>query len=232
MNYKGHFFGAWSGFFFVPLFAIGWWSLAGFIPPISPATDAGGVASFYQGNNIQILVGMIFMLISIAFLVPFFGMISVQMARIEGKWPVLALFAAMSAVINIVYFVIPVLSWLTVAFRPDQNPEIIRVFNDFGWFTMLWPFSSTVMQNILFGVVILSDKREKPLFPRWVGFFTITEGLMVLPGGLIPFFKVGPFAWNGILAFWLVATTYLIWIIVVSFALHRSIKIVMKEDSV
>ena len=145
-------------------------------------------------------------------------------------WPVLALFAAMSAVINIVYFVIPVLSWLTVAFRPDQNPEIIRVFNDFGWFTMLWPFSSTVMQNILFGVVILSDKREKPLFPRWVGFFTITEGLMVLPGGLIPFFKVGPFAWNGILAFWLVATTYLIWIIVVSFALHRSIKIVMQEE--
>jgi len=231
MSYKGHFFGAWSGLIFIPLFGIGWMVFAGFIPPISPAATAAEVANLYQGHNIQIIIGMVFMLISIAFLVPYFGMMSVLMARIEGRWPVLAIFAGMSGVINVVYFVIPVLAWLTVAFRPEQSPEIIRVFNDFGWFTMLWPFSSTVMQNVLFGIVILSDKREKPLLPRWLGFFSIMEGTIAISGGLIGFFTAGPFAWNGIISFWLVAIAYLVWMFFTSIEFHKSVKTIIQEES-
>lgn len=49
--------------------------------------------------------------------------------------------------------------------------------------------------------------------------------------GLVPFFEPGAFAWDGILAFWLVASTYLLWIFVMCVLLHNSIKVAMREDA-
>jgi hypothetical protein len=38
------------------------------------------------------------------------------------------------------------------------------------------------------------------------------------------FFKRGPFAWNGLLAWWLVLVAYFLWITVTSIALVRAVK--------
>jgi hypothetical protein len=231
VNYTKHFLSVWSGLVFVVVFGIGWALIGGFVPPVQPSASAADVATFYQTNNMQKIAGLTIVMIAVTFLIPFMGMISVQMARIEGRWPIFAIFAAMCAVINVIYFVLPVFYWITVAFRPDQNPEIMRIFNDIAWIIIMWPFSTTVMQNVLFGIVVLSDKRKQPLFPRWAGFLAVYEAILILPGGLVPFFKTGAFAWNGILAFWLVASTYLLWIIVMCFLLHNSIKVVMREET-
>lgn len=44
-----------------------------------------------------------------------------------------------------------------------------------------------------------------------------------LPGGLVTFFKSGPFAWNGILAFWLPLTVFGIWYGVMFMLLRKAI---------
>jgi hypothetical protein len=46
-------------------------------------------------------------------------------------------------------------------------------------------------------------------------------GLMV--GILIPFFKHGPFAWNGVLGFWVVATDFFIWVFVMYFTTLKAV---------
>jgi hypothetical protein len=230
MNPKTHTVAAWSGLVFVILFGIGWALLGGFVPPPSPSMGTEEIATFYQTDNSLKILGLCIVMIAIALLVPFMGLISIQMARIEGKWPILALCAAICAVINIIYFVLPVFFWITAAYRPEQSSEIMRVFNDIAWIIIMWPFSTTVLQNCLFGYIILSDKRQKPLFPRWTGYFTICEAFLILPGGLVPFFKSGPFAWNGLLAFWVVAISYLSWIIVMSIYLNKSVAIATAEE--
>jgi hypothetical protein len=89
---------------------------------------------------------------------------------------------------------------------------------------MLWPYSTAALQNILIGVCALMDKRTQPVFPRWVGFFNFWMAFLLIPGGLLVFFKTGPFAWNGLLAFWLPASIYLFWLAVMTVVMRKAIK--------
>ena len=45
-------------------------------------------------------------------------------------------------------------------------------------------------------------------YPRWVGFAAIWSAILFILGALVPFFYSGPFAWNGLIAFWLVAIIF------------------------
>ncbi len=67
-----------------------------------------------------------------------------------------------------------------------------------------------------FGLAALMDKRETPIFPRWSGFFSLWIVVLSLPALVLPLFKTGPFAWNGLFAFWLAATIFGIWLIVMT----------------
>ena len=47
---------------------------------------------------------------------------------------------------------------------------------------------------------------------------------MKRPGGLITFFKTGPFAWNGLLAFWVPLVIFFVWFLVMFVALLKTIR--------
>jgi hypothetical protein len=119
-------------------------------------------------------------------------------------------------------FLLPGLVWTAAAFRPERPPDITQAFNDFAWIVTVMPFMLAVTQNLALGFTIISDKQPEPIFPRWVGFFNLWVALLFLPGGLLTFFKVGPFAWNGILAFWVPACVFGPWFFVISISVMRA----------
>jgi hypothetical protein len=61
------------------------------------------------------------------------------------------------------------------------------------------------------------------VFPRWFGFLSIWCGLLYTPGALTFFFKTGPFAWNGLLTFYIAATAFFLWIVSLVILLLRAI---------
>jgi uncharacterized membrane protein len=63
--------------------------------------------------------------------------------------------------------------WLTSAFRPEQDPAIIRILFDVDWLTVDLAFGVTILQYVALGVVALRDPRDKPLFPRWLAWLGI-----------------------------------------------------------
>jgi hypothetical protein len=70
--------------------------------------------------------------------------------------------------------------------------------------------------------VIPNVVRHAP-FPRWFGYYTAWTALM-FEGGAVAFVtRSGPFAWNGMLAFWLPVVTFFAWIVVASVLLFRAI---------
>jgi hypothetical protein len=73
------------------------------------------------------------------------------------------------------------------------------------------------------GLAILQDKQAKPYYPRWVAYICFWEAIQMESTMLIALFKEGPFAFNGLLGFWLPVIAYFIWMIVMTIYTHKAI---------
>ena len=222
---------AWSGVVFVTLFFIGFGGLAGFVPPPSPNENAAQIAQLFTDHAFRIRAGLVLTSLSSALLLPFFAVISVQLKRIEGAASPLAYLQMTAGALACLEFIFPVMIWQAAAFRPDRSPDAIQLLNDLGWLPFLGIVSTAIVQGIAIGIAILRDTRTTPIFPRWSGYFNIWAISLLAPGGFIVFFKTGPLAWNGLLAWWLVLAAYFSWIVINTILLLRAINQQSQEDN-
>ena len=70
----------------------------------------------------------------------------------------------------------------------------------------------------------------KPVFPRWFGYLNVWVGFLLVPANMIIFFKTGPFAWTGVIGFWLPAAVFGAWYLVVTYVLLKAIHQEEEED--
>lgn len=213
----------WSGMVGVTLFFMGL-VLSGFFPPPSPSLTQEQVVTHYQTHANGIRTGMVIMMISGMFIAPMIGVISAQMKRMQGISPALTYAQISAGTANMMFFFIPALLFVVTAYRPDRSPELTYLMNDLAWIMAVLPWSPAFMQNLSIAAAILSDKSPQPVFPRWVAYCNIWVALGFVPGGLLPFFKSGPFAWNGILVFWLAGGVFFVWFVVMTAMLLKAIK--------
>jgi hypothetical protein len=116
------------------------------------------------------------------------------------------------------------LFFTAAAYRPDFPDTTIQSLSDIAFFLFVMPAVPAFVQNVVTGIVILGDRRAQPVLPRWVGYLNLWTGVLLLPGLAVGLFKIGPFAWNGILAFWLPAVVFAIWFNVMIWAMLDAIK--------
>jgi hypothetical protein len=93
-----------TGLVFFALYLIAFAGIAGFIPPPAPSLGADKIHALFHDHAILIRLGMVLGIIASALLIPFFGVISVQIARIERRLPVLALIQFGGAVLLVAFF--------------------------------------------------------------------------------------------------------------------------------
>jgi hypothetical protein len=212
------------------VFLIGFWALAGFVPPASPTTGAQEIARLFDDHRLLIRVGLFICTTCSALLGMWYAVISVQLRRIEGPHAPLALAQAISAAVTMVVFIFPMLIWQAAAYRPERSAETIQMLNDLAWFQFLGIVSTGMVQNIVIAWAILTDARPRPVFPRWAGYFNIWMALGFTGGGLIPLFKSGPLAWNGIIGWWAVLVSFTLWCLTMSVLLIRAVKSQEREE--
>ena len=222
LNTKTQKFCAWSGLVGVLLFFSAF-GFARFIPPPGPWLTQEQVVAMYMDNTSGIRTGMVLMMISSMFISPFVAVISQHLRRMEGVNRLMTYTQLSSGSVGILFFNIPAVLFLITAFRPDRSPELTYLMNDASWIVtvMVWP--PAFMQNLSIGVAILQDKSAKPIFPRWLGFFQFWVCLLFIPGSFVPFFKSGPFAWNGLLSFWVAGIAFTLWFVVMLTMLLKAI---------
>jgi hypothetical protein len=216
--------GAYLGLAFMVLFFLGFWVLAGFVPPPSPTDTPAQIAHFFAGNTTGIRVGMLVNMLGGALMLPWCASIAVQMKRIEGRHCPLTYIQLMCGACLVLELIFPCAVWQTAAFRPHASPESIQRLNDLAWLPFLGILSTAVVQGFAIGFAILKDRRPVPAFPRWAGYFNFWIVTMFFPAALIFFFKTGPFAWNGLLAFYLILVVFFAWVLVDSIVLIGAIR--------
>jgi hypothetical protein len=205
---------AWSGAVYFGLFLFGFVLLARFIPPLPPSADAETVASIFRANTVGIRAGNLIMMLGSGLSVSFAAAIAMQLRRSEGQAPVLAYSQLGAGTFTAAVTLMPAMIWTLMAYRPERDPETLLLLSDFAWIWLVMPVTSVVIQCLVVGIAVLSDRSPSPIYARWVGYFNLWLSFLLLPGSLITFFKSGPFAWNGLFTFWLPLSLFGLWYVV------------------
>lgn len=204
------------------MWLVGFLWLAGFAPPLSPNLPAADIQAYYVEHATGIRIGMCLTMMGAALIGPFVAAISTQMRRIEGTHTPLADTQLGLGMLMVVFFVVPCFLLGTAAFRPERDAELIMLLNDAGWLPFVGAFQCTFFQLVAIAVCILKD-REQRVFPRWVGYFNVWVAVLLLPASLVLFFRRGPFAWDGVLAFWLVLVVFCGWFLIMFWEVRKAI---------
>lgn len=196
--------------------------LMGFIPPHSPAFTAETIAGLYAEQTGTKVGGLILLMFASALYLPFSVGIGFQMIRIEGSRPLLAVTQMLLGLATAMLLLLAEIFWAAALFRAGRDPQLIVLMSDLGWLTFLWPFPFALLQYLTVGICILSDRRPKTYLPRWLGFFSIWTAISLIFGALIPAFRQGPFAWNGLFGFWIPAAFFFLWIVLACGVMSRA----------
>lgn len=194
-----------------------------FIPPPSPAASAQEIGAFYREHSIGIRIGGILMLATSALFIPFYAVLSAHLQRMEPLGSPLAKAQLMIAALAL-FMPIAITSvlWMAAAYRPERSDETIQLLNDIGWMLFFTPVIAGLLQVFVIAAAIFADPAPEPHFPRWFAFYSIWIGILFLPAGVLPMFKTGLLAWDGLLAFWLGITAFGIWFIPMAVLLLRA----------
>ncbi|MCW2856616.1 MAG: lipoprotein [Marmoricola sp.] len=224
VNRRVQVFCAWCGPAFAVLLFGGWGFMGGFIPLISASDSPAQVALVYSDHPTLHKVGLLLGLVGVFLTIPYFLVISLQLRRMERGVPVLALLQMCSGIIVTVVLIVPMLLFVAGAFRPDRPPELTQLMNDISYVMLILPWPPILGQLFAIAVAVLNDHNDQPVFPRWVAGYQFWVAFLLLPASLIIFFKHGPFAWTGLIGFWIPAAVFGLWYLVMTWVVLRAIR--------
>jgi hypothetical protein len=213
----------------LPVVAVIWISafflFPGFIHPLSPSATAADVAAFYRdpGNLTRIRSSMVLFNWFCVGLVPIVMLIVLQLRRMALRTPILSYCLLACAAGGPTLFLIANLFWLIAAFRPERDPNLTQMLNDLAWVTFTSAVPFLIAQCAILALAIFLDQQARPVFRRWVAYFNIAVAIALMPAAFVGLALDGPFAWNGLLSFWVKNIAIFVWIAVMAVVLGREI---------
>lgn len=203
---------AWCGLVYLMLFGMGWLILARFMPPIAPTESAVEVARQFQERHVSLMLASVFMMCSTWPLVAVSALMVLITRKIEGGVGMLTLMMGFTLATYLVMNFYTPFSFSLAAFRPDRAPELVQYASDYGFLQFMGgiPMFVGVWALSAYGILVVSP-RENPIVPRWFGYFNMWATILYLPELLVFFFKTGPFAWDGLVGFWIPAIIFIVY---------------------
>ncbi len=195
----------------------------GVLPPQSPNHSAAQIAAWMQDDSTLKLAGFAGAAVGLGLLMPLTVAITLQMFRIEGRSPAMSFLQFAGGLFTWVITIVPMIILCVAAYRPTRDPEITQTLVDLGWIMFFMAFAPFAAQDIAIAVAVLRDRVARPVYPRWVAWFNLWVAFLFIPAVVIPFFKVGPFTYRGLLAFWIPTLIYGLWAMVMAFMTRRAI---------
>ncbi len=206
----------WIGAFFL---------FPGFAPPMSPTMSADQVAAFYRDpvNLPRIRYSMILFNWFAVCLIPILILIVMQVRRMAHRTPILSYCLLGCAAGGPTLFLVANICWLLAAFRPERNPELTQLLNDFAWITFTTVVPFLIGQSVILALAIYFDDQPRPVFDRWVAHFNLLVAAALVPAAFVGLALTGPLAWDGTLSFWLKNIAIAVWIVVMGVVLGRAV---------
>jgi hypothetical protein len=191
----------WALVVFYQLFGIVFAIMTRVMPPPKPWWSDARVVQWFADNRSGLLWGF-----GIIFLIS--GLVAAQNALIAYSIRRMSVSRAFAYSYIAIYSLstIPGLLFCAImcvvgAMRPDRDPALIHWLYDTAMLTFNGTMGVFLVGTIVWMIAILLDKNR--VFPRWFGYMQICNAiteLVISPAWII---KCGPFAWNGMVTFWI-----------------------------
>ena len=207
----------WSGIILVAMTVVGLGWFMGYAPPPRADWTAHQSLEFVKTNQTSILFGAAICTFFWSFWATWAAPIILCIRHMERS-PLLTIASVVGVGGGAGVITTIAVSWTVMAFRAE-SPQIVQAFNDLGFFLFLYTWPPFAIWMVIIAVAILRDINARPLFPRWVAYYNLLCAIGMAPASLMGFFKTGPFAFHGRLAFWLVALDFFVWLLVMSWVM-------------
>ena len=209
----------WSVPVFYTLFGIVFVPLSWMMPPRSPDADLQQVVEFMQSPNL--LTATTILILSIGLAAVANACYAMQMKRMSVSPAFRYAFMAGSVAGAIVGCLFPMFCFGLGAFRPDYDPQILAMLYDFGYLSFLGSLGCFCVMWSMLGLAIILDKNQ--ILPKWLGYYTVWQYMTELFAATVWIAKTGPFAWDGLMAFWFNMVLYVPWQMIIYYQIYKSI---------
>jgi hypothetical protein len=198
-------------------------AVAGFIPPTRPLASSSEIIEFYSGDTVMIKIGLVISMAGCALLVPFAVAISGQLRKIDGG-KVLADVQMVSCGLLSLEFITPIGLWMGISFvYRDMPADVVRGIHNISWILFMTVIWSLFVQLVAIAIAILSDRGGEPVLPHWLGYLSAWVAMLIIPAGIVLFFRSGPFAWNGIIGLYTPLVAFTMWVFSMTIVIHRKL---------
>jgi hypothetical protein len=217
--------------------ALVWWSITWVIvyglimiflfhvvPPPAPSLTAQQIAHWYVVHHTSIRIGAMIAGWTSAWAIPLSVVIGVQIERQEEGRKVWAVLAICGGVTMSIFIMFPFLCWGVAAFTTNRDPQVTDMMFQLGTLSFITTDQFYVFLWVAVAVICLTPCALKHTpFPRWFGYYSAWEVIMYCAGAVAFFPRHGPFAWNGLLAFWFPLVLFGTWLAMMCFLLLRAL---------
>ena len=198
---------------FTVIFALAWVFLLKMAPPPPPTLTPEEMAAFFQENSFSIRLGAMVASWVAAPMVPFACVIAIQLYRLETGRPIWTVLALSGGITMSMFLVFPPILWGVIAFSPDRTPELTMMLMEVASLTLVTTDQYYIFWMIAITVVILRYPADELLpFPRWYAWYNLWVAIAFEVGAISFMTKTGPFAWNGVIVFWMPFVLFFTWI--------------------
>src|SRR5271154_4435033 len=130
MNPRTQRFCVWAGVAFTSLFAIGFWPVAGLMPPPAPGMSPEQLTRLLVEHGTRIRIGLQICIVASALFFPFIALISVYIKRIEGQDSPLIYAQLAAGAGSTLVFIFPLMNMQSAAYRAERIPAVVQAISD------------------------------------------------------------------------------------------------------
>lgn len=210
----------WSIPVFYALFGLVFVPLSWMMPPRPPLATSAEIVAFMQSPSLLVACSILILIVGLSAVGNAVYMCQMRRMAVSPAFR----FAFMAGAITgaIVGCLFPMFCFGLGAFRSGYSPEVLQLLYDFGYLSFIGCLGCFFLNWSCLGLAILLDKKRT--LPAWLGYYTLWQSATEIFATTVWVSLEGPFAWNGVLAFWFNIVLYVPWQFIVYVCIYRAIQ--------
>jgi hypothetical protein len=198
------------------------------MPPLPPNNSIEGIVEFMQSPNL-LMASTIYILMWGAYMAIAVGSVYLNQIRRMSVSPAFRYTFMISMIAaGILGSLFPMFCFGVASFRDGYSPEVYAMLYDFGYLAYIGSLGCFCAPWMCFALAIILD--TKNVLPKWVGYYTAWQYVSELMVAGVWIYKDGPFAWDGLLAFWFAMLVFVPWQFIIYVYIYKAIKNQPEEE--